>query len=65
VRSRRMTTLKWMSALGVAVADLAVILYAPLPWAMAALWFTVSALVLAALSLLIRWGNRGPGKTLY
>jgi hypothetical protein len=54
-----------MIAVAVVAVDLAVIVYAPLPWALVALWVTVSALVLWTLNLLIRWGNRGPGKTLY
>jgi hypothetical protein len=48
-----------------AALDLAVIIHGSLFWAITALTFTVGFLVLGAIAMLIRWGNEGPGKTLY
>jgi len=60
-----MTTRRWLIVTAVAALDLAVIIHGQLFWAIAALTLTVGVLVFGILSILIRWGNEGPGRTLY
>jgi len=60
-----MTIRRWPIFTAVAALDLAVIIRGQLFWAIAALTLTVAVLVFGTLSMLIRWGNEGPGKTLY
>jgi len=45
--------------------DLAVIIHGPPAWAFSAFALAVVAPVFGAVVVLIRWGNEGPGKTLY
>jgi hypothetical protein len=65
MRLPKMTTRRWMIVIVAAALDLAVIIHGPLFWGIAALTLTVGVSVLGAIAMLIRWGNEGPGKTLY
>jgi len=65
MRLPRMTTRRWMIVIVATALDLAVIIHGPPAWAFSAFALAVVAPVFGAVVVLIRWGNEGPGKTLY
>ena len=60
-----MTMRRWLIVIAAVALDLAVLLHGPSPLALFGLILTVLTVVFGGLYVLIRWGNSGPGKTLY